>query len=60
MEVKVADDGKSARLRVDPLTDPSCRDIVVHLDGWTGSASSKVIRLNPDQKNEITIPIKKK
>jgi hypothetical protein len=57
MEVKIADDGRSARLKVEALKDPSCRDIVVHLDGWTGSATSRVIRLKPDQKNEITIPL---
>jgi len=59
MEVKIADDGKSARLRVDPLTDPSCTSIVVHQDGWTGSAKTRVIRLKPDQKNEITLPIRR-
>jgi len=58
LELKIAADGRSAKLKVEPLSDPSCNDIVVHLDGWTKSANGKVIKLNPGKQNELTIPIK--
>jgi len=51
MELKIAADGKTATLRVEPLSDPSCRKIVVHtLVGTT-------IELNPNKTQTIRIPL---
>ncbi len=58
MELKIAADGKSAHLRVEPLTDPSCKSIIVHLDGWTKTTGEKLKTLNPGILNELDIPIK--
>jgi len=60
MELKVAADGRSAHLRVEPLTDPSCKDIIVHLSGWTSAADGKEITLNPSKLNELDIPLNQK
>ena len=57
MELKVAADGRSANLRLDPLSDPSCKSIIVHLDGWSSSDGKTPVKLNPGQLNNITIPI---
>ncbi len=57
MELTVATDGKKAHLRVEPLTDPSCKNIIVHLSGWTKASAGKVLTLNPGKLNELDIPI---
>jgi len=49
MELKVAGDGKTAALHVKPLSDPSCRKIVVHL--------GRGLTLSPRKTNDLTIPI---
>jgi len=51
MELKVATDGKTAALHVEPLSDPSCRKIVVHL--------GRGLTLNPRKTNDLTIDIGK-
>jgi hypothetical protein len=33
MELQIAEDGKPARFQCQPLSDPSCAKVVVHLDG---------------------------
>jgi hypothetical protein len=57
MELKVTSDGRSAHLRVEPLTDPSCKNIIVHLAGWTNAAEGKEIMLNPSKLNDLEIPL---
>jgi hypothetical protein len=57
MELKVAADGKSARLHVEPLADASCRKIIVHLGNWNGAAKPAVLELDPKQPHDQTIPI---
>jgi hypothetical protein len=57
MSLNIAADGKSAKLDVQPLSDPSCKNIVVHLEGWTQQTDKKEIRLDPRKHNEISIPI---
>jgi len=48
MELRVAADGKTARLRVAPLpSDTSCARIVVHLGGWTEGAAARCFELDP-------------
>lgn len=51
MELKVTADGKTATLRVEPLSDPSCRKIVVHTPVGT------TIELNPKKPQTIRIPL---
>lgn len=55
MALKVDDDGKSASLRVDPLSGNSCRKIVVHLAGWASKDKNAVIELDPARENTKTI-----
>ncbi len=49
MELKIADDGRTAMLRVEPLADPSCKRIVVHLGRWASREEGARIELNPQQ-----------
>jgi len=58
MELKVAKNGKSALLRVNPLRDPSCTKIVVHTAGWAPGHEN--ISLDPQKTNKITIRIRRK
>jgi hypothetical protein len=51
MELRVAADGKIASLRVEPLSDPACRRIVVHLGGWATADNQATIDLDPRQQN---------
>jgi hypothetical protein len=59
MSLKVAGDGKSARLTVDPLSDKACRKIVVHLCGWAEKNEEATLDLDPSKKHKLTIPIAK-
>jgi len=49
MRVKISADGKTARLRVAPLTDPSCQKIIVHLSGWASADKDAVLEFKPDR-----------
>ena len=53
MELKVSANGRTATLRVEPLSDPSCTKIVVHLDGWT--SGKLLLELDPKQRHRQTI-----
>lgn len=55
-ELRVSGDGRSAHITVEPLADPSCSRIVVHLNNWAGAARPP-IDLSPRQRNELTVPI---
>lgn len=55
MELKVANNGKSALLRVNPLSDRSCTKIMVHTTGW--ALNKEPISLDPKKANKITIKI---
>jgi hypothetical protein len=57
MELKVADDGASAHLNLQPLGDPSCRKIVVHLGGWASPRADAAIELEAGSEHHRTIPI---
>jgi hypothetical protein len=57
MELKIAGDGKTARLRVEPLPDPACRKMVAHLGGWAGGNQNAVLELDPKTRNDRTIPL---
>lgn len=47
MELKIANDGRTARIHVEPLSDPSCKEVVVHLGPWTGDAEHTAIEFAP-------------
>lgn len=51
----IAADGKTATLRTDKITDPSCRGVYVHLKGWASANGEEVIRLDPAKENRITL-----
>ena len=51
----MAKDGKSAGLIVEPLTDSSCRKIVVHLGGWADKDANAVREFDADKKLDLTI-----
>jgi hypothetical protein len=57
LELKIAADGKTARLRVEPLTDAACKKIVVYLFGWAGNGKNAVIELDPKIQNDHIIPL---
>ncbi len=60
MTLAVAADGESARLRVKRLADPSCKRIVVHLDGWAAPkepGGTRTITLSPAADNDMRIPL---
>jgi hypothetical protein len=55
MELKIAADAKSARLRVEPLSDGTCRKIIVHLAGWASDNKDAMIELDPKSRHDRTI-----
>ena len=57
MQLRVANDGRTAHLHVEPLTDASCKKIVVHLSGWASSDPNASIELNPKEETDRDIPI---
>jgi len=57
MALTVAADGKSASLRVEPLSDASCTKIVVHLGTWAGGDKRAVIELDPKLRQERVIAL---
>ena len=57
MELLVSPNGKSAKLTVEPLTDPSCAKIVVHPIGISNTSTGKPLEMDPKQRNEITLPV---
>jgi hypothetical protein len=57
--LKISEDGATAKLKVAPLSDPSCEKIVVHLAHWTGSDDQATRTLDPKKSHEITISLKK-
>lgn len=57
MELEVSADGKKASLKVEPLSDPSCQKVVVHLGGWASTDASAVRQISPrrEQKLELSL-----
>lgn len=56
LELKVAPDGQTASLNIEPLTDDSCEAIIVHLESWT-KGQEEFIKLNPKAENRLVIKI---
>jgi hypothetical protein len=57
MELKVAADGRTAALRVEPLSDTSCSKMVAHMDGWAGRERGAALELDPRKLHRETIPL---
>jgi hypothetical protein len=57
MELKVSADGKSAALHVEPMSDPSCESMVVHLYGWASRDKTAIIKLDPKRAHDKAIPL---
>jgi hypothetical protein len=57
LRLKISDDGKTANLRVAPLSDPSCRKVVVHLSGWASPDDNAVVELRPGAETTRDIPL---
>ena len=57
LELKIAKDGKTAALRVEPLSDASCQKIVVHLSGWAGAEQGATLALDPHQRSQREIKL---
>jgi hypothetical protein len=55
--LRVSGDGSSALLKVEPLADPSCERIVVHLGCWATSDAKAVQMLDPRRSHQITVPL---
>jgi hypothetical protein len=57
LQLEIAKDGKSAALRVEPLTDASCKKIVVHLSGWATMTPCATLTLDPHQRQQKVIKL---
>jgi hypothetical protein len=57
LELKIAADGKSARLHVEPLSDPACQKIIAHLWGWASDKKDAIMELDPKSRNDRAIPL---
>jgi hypothetical protein len=57
MELKVAADGKSANLHVEPLADACCAKIVVHRGGLSNNPEAATMELDPKLRHDLAIPI---
>jgi hypothetical protein len=57
MTLAVDEDGRSARLTVEPLPAGDCRRIVVHRAGWAAAKAARPLPLDPAEKHEVRIPL---
>jgi hypothetical protein len=57
MRLMIADDGRSAQLQVEPVNDPSCTRVVVHLGRWAKSEAGATIELEPSKTNQLRIAL---
>jgi hypothetical protein len=58
MELKIAPDGKSASLHVEPLAEASCTRVVVHCGSWTHKpGKGTLLELDPMRCHDIVIPL---
>jgi hypothetical protein len=58
LEVRVADDGRSARVRIDPPGRSPARRIVLHLGGWAAADAGATIELPTAGPSERTVPLR--
>ncbi len=53
----INDNGKSASLKVEPLSDTSCEKIIVHVGPWTQN-TPEVLELDPNSSHDLVITMK--
>lgn len=53
--LEIAQDGKKASLKIEPLRESSCEKIIVHLSGWSRAEAGKTIELKPAIANTLEI-----
>ncbi|MGA7703011.1 MAG: hypothetical protein WCB27_25730 [Thermoguttaceae bacterium] len=53
----VSDDGSKATLKVEPLSDATCKRIVVHLSPWATTTAHATMVLDPQKGADVVIPI---
>ncbi len=56
LKLQVSEDGKNAKLKIDALPDPSCQNIIVHLDSFRKDRK-ETINLMPGEEHNIDIQI---
>ncbi len=57
LELRIAPAGQTAKLNIEPLTDASCKKIVVHLSGWARADQTATLALDPHQRNKQDIEL---
>ncbi|MCX6865127.1 MAG: hypothetical protein NTV46_02720 [Verrucomicrobia bacterium] len=58
IELKIAPDGKSANLHVEPLSEASCTHIVVHGGTWSNKpGKDTLLELDPMRRHDRVIPL---
>jgi hypothetical protein len=55
--LQVEKDGKTASLQIDPLSDPSCSGIFVHLGAWGKSAGKDLLHLKAGVAHQLRIDL---
>ena len=55
--LRISDDGSKATLKVEPLSDPTCEKIVVHLSPWATATANATMTLDPRKSQQVEIPI---
>jgi hypothetical protein len=57
IKLEITRDAKSAKLHVEPLSDPSCTKIVIHLYGWASPEKNAVREFDPAGTVEQTVSL---
>ena len=58
LHLRINKDGSAAELNLQPLNDPSCEKIVVHLAGWAPAAGRETIELAPGEAHRLNIRLR--
>lgn len=49
--------GRTARLRIEPLSDPACREVAVHLAGWARCEGRDQLTLKPSKAHDLLLEL---
>ncbi len=55
--LRISDDDSKATLKVEPLRDPTCEKVVVHLSPWATAKANATMTLDPKTSQEVVISI---
>lgn len=56
--LEVSQDGKIAEMNIQPLSDKTCENLIVHTRGWGMMNGKDIIKLKPNCPNHLKIEIK--